>query len=533
MSERFEALAREVFEATLARDPAWATQVGWRGLDHALAPADRAEIDRERADVARWLAALEDLGEDSVDAAALEHVLLLARFRLDRQERWRRDPDFAMRLMDHVFPLLIRTRRPLATRVEAMAARLEQAPAWLVAMRARVDAVDVPPVWLESAAETVESAPAFLEAVLSAGRGAPAGTRLARAVEGVRLALEDHARWLGSLEGVARGSFALGEEKLDELLAIRMIEGPARAVLERGEREAAATRSALEEAALTVLAEAGHETPPDPVRAAWEVTKRDHATTFEGVVAAHREACDAARAFVADRGLATVPDVPLEIVETPSYLRHIIPFAAYVEPARFDEAPAGTYLVTPKVDLSLFPHAEIRNTTVHEAWPGHHLQLSVANRNPSLARALVGAPETIEGWALYCEGLLGRHGFTASPKERFVRAKDAHWRALRVVLDVGLHTGRLRFEEAAARLARETGMTAEEATAEVKRYTLEPGYNLSYHLGRKAIEALAARLPEVPERAFHDALVAAGSLPVPLLERAMRETLQRPARAMT
>ena len=163
--------------------------------------------------------------------------------------------------------------------------------------------------------------------------------------------------------------------------------------------------------------------------------------------------------------------------------------------------------------------ADTRNVTVHEAYPGHHLQLSVAAQKASLAAFLCEVPDLSEGWALYCEAIMGAHGYTAKPEERLIRARDARWRAVRIVLDVELHLGRLTPEQATARLADETGMGREEAAAEVLRYTQAPAYNLSYMWGRLRIEELRARVlgAGVSERAFHDAFLSIGTLPVDLV----------------
>src|SRR4029077_6408599 len=150
-----------------------------------------------------------------------------------------------------------------------------------------------------------------------------------------------------------------------------------------------------------------------------------------------------------DRDLVTVPDGErIDVIETPEYLRNVIPFAAYFEPATFDDDPKGIYIVTPSVDHdpnAMREHnlASISNTSIHEAYPGHHLQLDVARRNPSLTRLLTDAPEFVEGWGMYSELLMREHGFDAEPPFRVMLHTDAIWRACRIILDVRLHRGEL------------------------------------------------------------------------------------------
>jgi len=255
--------------------------------------------------------------------------------------------------------------------------------------------------------------------------------------------------------------------------------------------------------------------------------KADHPRSFTEVLRAYEKAIEDARAFVVAQGLATAPDVPLDVVETPPFLRHLIPFAAYMGPARFATPRRGVYLVTPKVELSSFPNADTRNVTVHEAWPGHHLQLSVAAEKASLAAFLCEMPDLTEGWALYCEALMGARGYTSAPAERLVRARDARWRAVRIVLDVALHAQGLSPADAAARLALETGMDPEEAEAEVLRYTQAPAYNLSYMWGRLRIERLRERAlaKGISEKTFHDGLLALGSVSVALVAEELERRL--------
>ena len=129
-----------------------------------------------------------------------------------------------------------------------------------------------------------------------------------------------------------------------------------------------------------------------------------------------------ARAHLIERDLVTVPDDErIDVIETPEYLRNVIPFAAYFSPAAFDRDPKGIYIVTPSVHgdanaMREHNRASISNTSIHEAYPGHHLQLDVARRHPSLTRLLADAPEFVEGWGMYSELMMREHGFDDGPR---------------------------------------------------------------------------------------------------------------------
>ena len=119
-------------------------------------------------------------------------------------------------------------------------------------------------------------------------------------------------------------------------------------------------------------------------------------------------------------------------------------------------------------------YSSISNTSIHEAYPGHHLQLAVANRHPSLTRLLADAPEFVEGWGMYSEQLMREQGFDDAPNFRLALYTDAIWRACRIILDVRMHRGELSVDEATDFLVAQTSFEGANARAEVNRYTYTP-----------------------------------------------------------
>src|SRR4029077_3364181 len=173
----------------------------------------------------------------------------------------------------------------------------------------------------------------------------------------------------------------------------------------------------------------------------------------------YRKGVAEARSFVMERGLVTLPaGEELEVVDTPAFLRPTVPYAAYMAPGAFDEQQQGLYYVTPiSRQLSPADRAEallghnrfaMLLTNVHEAYPGHHLQLVCANKVDSGVRRLFDSNVFCEGWALYCEQLMLDEGMSGDARVRLFQLKDQLWRACRVVIDVKLHTGRMTFDEA-------------------------------------------------------------------------------------
>ncbi len=164
--------------------------------------------------------------------------------------------------------------------------------------------------------------------------------------------------------------------------------------------------------------------------------------------------------------------------------------------------------------------ASLATTGVHEAYPGHHLQLVSSNQAGTLARRIAAFPDggaiLIEGWAFYCEELMDREGFLSDPVTRLMRLNDQVWRACRVVIDVELHLGRMSLAEAVDFLVAQARMNRREAELECRRYAEEPGQAMSYLLGKREVLRLAdhwAAERGGPLRAFHDELLGWGSLP--------------------
>ena len=246
----------------------------------------------------------------------------------------------------------------------------------------------------------------------------------------------------------------------------------------------------------------------------------------------------AARQYVIDHDIAGIPkNENLRIIETPVYLRPLLPYAAYMPPGIFEERQDGLFLVTPvdpagtaeAKEQKLRGHnfAKLPITALHEAYPGHHLQLVWANRRKSVPRRLGIVLSTlfIEGWAFYCEELMERLGYIDSPIQRLARLKDQLWRAARIVIDVSLHTRGMPVGEAVDLLVDRCRLEPANALAEVRRYTAHPTQPQTYLMGKLAIldlvEEYRKRKPEVSLRDMHDAILACGSLPPSLMRRVL------------
>ena len=202
--------------------------------------------------------------------------------------------------------------------------------------------------------------------------------------------------------------------------------------------------------------------------------------------------------FARERGIVTIPDGVFEnLVVEIGGAGSRTPFGHYI-PVGW-RGPQGHYIVTNPVGDD--PDAVSRRRESHRFWlrgiaahegvPGHHLHFSVAARSPDELRHLPLEGATTEGWGLFVEGALAREGyFDDSPESRLTPLRLRRWRALRVILDLGLQTGRLTREQAIARLQRDVGFDRSVASDEVERSVQRPGYNSGYLLGAMAMERL-------------------------------------------
>jgi uncharacterized protein (DUF885 family) len=166
---------------------------------------------------------------------------------------------------------------------------------------------------------------------------------------------------------------------------------------------------------------------------------------------------------------------------------------------------------------------DIVDTAVHEAYPGHHLQLSIARRHPSMIRKVFHTPLFSEGWALYSEEIMSELGYYTK-EERMLQLEWALVRAARVFIDVGLHTGALTQAEAVKFLVLQVHLEKPLAESEVRRYCQTPTQPLAYWIGREEIFRLRERYKVQQGSAytlkgFHEALLSKGTIPPALIER--------------
>ena len=346
--------------------------------------------------------------------------------------------------------------------------------------------------------------------------------RLKQAGETATKTLEEAKAWLEELLQTAQDDWVLGPEKFNRSLKLRRISLTSDEILKIGEKYLKEFKQDI--ATLTEKISPGSS--PEEVL---EKLKDDHHESFDEVLDAYRNGVEKARQWVIDNDFATVLDGELRVVETPGFLKPIIPTAALAMPGLFDETKFGEYMVTrpdDDKDLRRLYTANIPRTCIHEAYPGHFLQ-GVGISNAPSPRRMHHELTLIEGWAFYCEQATIDMGFNDTLESRFAQTMSLIWRAARIIIDVKLSRGEMSFDEAVQMLMDEVGMDEGHARTEVSRYTMTPAYPLSYLLGKHLIMEARRELEEefgdkFNLKLFHDTIINAGSIPVSFIPQIYR-----------
>lgn len=525
----YRELVRSYLDLRWQLDPVAATAAGVGVHDHRLGRFSRPDIREAIAALKAMASAFEeaevDSRDDEVDQTAVLNEIRVWVARLEREKPHELNPEFHLgHVLNGWYMLLVRQDQPLEHRGRALAGRLADTPRFLDDARATLQRPS--PVFTETAIRVARGGIQMLrEAVPAFAALLPTITRneLLDVLEPARKSLDDFLAFLaGELADRSDGNFAIGREALDFRLHYEHALRETAPEVERyGAQLLAETELELERLAQGL-------SPGTSWRELVRRLRRDHPVRDQ-LVGRYASAMKAAQEFVMARQLVTIPDGALDVVGTPEWMAPLIPFAAYDPPGAFAASQRGLFYVTaaqPGQDGNGHCEHEIACTALHEGYPGHHLQFLVAHRQSSPVRRVVSSPLTVEGWALYCEELMAEQGFLASAEERFFQRVHLLWRALRIVLDVQLHTGTIDFESAVARMVETLGLPRGAAESEVRRYCGWPGYQLCYAMGRRELlrlreDRMAREGSSFDLRRFHDELLSYGGLPVALIRWGM------------
>lgn len=232
------------------------------------------------------------------------------------------------------------------------------------------------------------------------------------------------------------------------------------------------------------------------------------------------------------QAFARLPRMALEVQPVPEFAQATAP-AAYYRFGAFDGSRPGVFFANLR-NTAETPRFAMRTLAHHEGVPGHHLQIALAQELTGLPffRRIVPFTAYAEGWALYAEQLAFELGLLPEALDNLGRLRDEQMRAVRLVVDTGIHAKRWSREKAIAYMLEHTGMAGTDVVAEIERYFVDPGQALAYKAGMLKILALrekarAALGPRFDLKLFHDEVLGHGALPLVLLERSIDDWITR------
>jgi uncharacterized protein (DUF885 family) len=229
----------------------------------------------------------------------------------------------------------------------------------------------------------------------------------------------------------------------------------------------------------------------------------------------------------------TVPRAKIEVRRVPEFKETTAPGAYYDAPA-MDGSRPGIFFANLR-DMNEVPKWSMPTLAYHEGVPGHHWQISTAEELKGLPQFRKVLPFTayIEGWALYCEWLAKQVGwYDRDPFGDLGRLRDELFRAVRLVVDTGIHAKRWTREQAIAYMRDKTGIGEKEVRSEIERYIVMPGQACAYKVGMLKIQELRARAEKelgekFDQREFHDAVLKNGALPLEILEEQVNKYIRQ------
>ncbi len=536
----FTRLAREYLDDRAERHPESATDLGDHRFDGRLADPSAQALEAERRALDGWdrrLAAIDQdalSAEHQVDAAMMANGVARRVFEIDelREHTW--NPLFA-NPGRAIYQLLARDFAPLPERLEAVAARLGQIPAVLAEARRQLG--QMPRVHLETAVGQFDGTISMISKDVDAA--VEAAPQCAGPLAGVRPAaleaLAEHRGWLcaqlDSPDGFADPR--IGPERFTRKLSLTLnAAADAEAILVRAQADLDQVTGQIAELAAQMAGTTG----PDVVR---EVLGRlaqdvpDDASILEFC----RAALVAQTAFVTDRRLVTVYDDPVELIVMPEIDRGVA--VAYCDsPGPLEQAPLATFIAvspapadwTAERVASFYREYNrhlVHNLMVHEAMPGHYLQLQHSRRfagSDTAIRAALRSGSFTEGWAAYTERIMAEQEYPGDGDPRAVRMQQLKMQLrtiINAILDARIHAHGMTEAEAMALMTGRGYQEESEAAGKWRRAQLTSAQLSTYYVGYSEISDLAADLraadPGQSDQQLHDRMLAHGSPPARLL----------------
>jgi len=543
----FAGIAQHYYAELVSRNPVLATWLGEHSFDGLLPEAGAEAVERNIAFLRELKTAFCTLPEndlsidEQIDRQAVIHFAEQQLFLDEDLQRWRTGRDLAMNIGDALFLLFIRDFAPLSERVRSMISRLKAVPAFLMSGRTLFQKVsqEKGELCLESAAKL----PAFLATIESSLHRhviPDLQQEFSRAAANAAKAVDDYSHWLKqAIMPKAEKEQTLGMGPFQALVSSRRIGMTPTEITDLARQLFQEATRQLEALSCVILGESTGEAAGARIDAQKRVNR--HApTSFDQVLSVYRENLSRTRAFLEYSKFATLPaDEELDIIETPAYMRHIITSSAYFAPERKSAVQRGFYLITR--DESSLParhnYAEIANSVIHRAYPGHHLHLATQNQHPGILRSFTDSAEMIEGWASYCQEAVREKGFETSSESLFVQALDKARAAALLKTEVRLQTRTWTREDAENFLVNQARFEKEAAKGEIRRIMQRPSLYSARLTGHHQLLLLKNELRtsfshDFTDRSFHDLILYQGGIPVHLARQYFPQLMKQQLKSL-
>jgi uncharacterized protein (DUF885 family) len=550
--DAFQKIAHNYIDQYLRANPEDATELGDHRFDGRLtdySPDARAkelatlkEV-RDKLSVIDPAAAGQLTGANNIDFRILKENIDYQIFRAEELKEPEWNPLVYMdSLANSLYLLVARDFASPEQRIPNLRQRMDGIPR--VIAQAKANLQHPPRVHTETAIEQTQGAINLVRQGLAPllDRAPQMKKDLAPLQEKTAAALEDYKKWLqNDLLPRSDGNFRLGAEKFRKKLHFALASDLSmEEIMKRAQADLKQTQTAIYETALPLYKKYFPNADPATLADKHKVTAAvldklaekhpDDATVVDYAKEVVREATD----FVKSHNLVTIPDTPLDVIAMPEFKRGVA--IAYCDsPGPLDKTGKTFFAVAPTPQdwskerkesfFREYNNYEIRDLTVHEAMPGHYLQLAHANEfsAPTLVRAIFRSGTFIEGWAVYCEQMMAEQVY-GGPEVKMQQLKMRLRAIANAILDQSIHAGNMTEKEAMDLMMKETFQQEGEAVAKWKRARLTAAQLSTYFVGATEhldLRAAAEKKPDFDLKKYNDQVISYGSPPVKYVRELM------------
>ncbi|MFL6582897.1 MAG: DUF885 domain-containing protein [Chthoniobacterales bacterium] len=542
---QFEKLAKDYIEGLLQTNPEYATQLGDHRFDDRLSDYSDEAVAKELARAKQFRQQLDQFNDlkqlsdaNKVDVRLLKDNVDNEIFGLEELRERESDPLLYMEsLANSLYLIEAREFAPARQRAASLRKRMEAMPA--VIAQAKQNLKNPPRVHTETAIDQVQGAISLIKEGLNEvlDKAPEAKKELAPVQEKTIAALTDYKNWLqNELLPRSNGDFRIGPDKFRKKLRFALASDMSMEDLMKAARaDLEQTQKAIYETALPLYKKYfpnfdeatlnDHKKVTQAVLDKLAEQRPNDDTIVNDAKTVLKEATD----FVRTKNLVTVPSVPVDVIVMPEFKRG--PAIAYCDSAGPLEKNGKTFFAvaptpkdwTPERKDSFFKEYNnymVRDLTVHEAMPGHYLQLAHSNefRSPTLVRAIFQSGTFIEGWAVYAEQFMAENGY-GGPEVKMQQLKMRLRVICNAIIDQSIHAGNMSEQEALDIMIKEGFQTEGEAVGKWKRARLTSSQLSTYFVG--VTEHLAMREQAKARdgakfdlKKYNDAVISFGSPPV-------------------